>query len=58
MLRRELIGGGMDPAITGKRMSIMFIVQQVGAFFGIYLFAVFAERFNRKSAERLVRSRS
>ena len=49
MLRMELIRGGMDPARTGKFMSIMFIIQQVGAFFGIYLFAVVAERLNRRA---------
>lgn len=50
MVRRELINGGMDPGRTGKFMSITFIIQQVGAFFGLYLFAMFAERFGRRPA--------
>jgi MFS family permease len=40
----------MEPGRTGRFMSYTFIVQQVGAFFGIYLFAVMAERVNRKAA--------
>jgi MFS family permease len=50
MLRRQLMDGGMAAKSTGWYMSWVFIVQQVGAFFGIYLFAMFAERFGRKPA--------
>jgi MFS family permease len=50
MLRRELIKGGMDPAQTGKFMSWTFIIQQVGAAGGIYLFTILAERIGRRPA--------
>jgi MFS family permease len=50
MLRKELIGGGMNPKLTGRFMSVMFIVQQAGTFFGLYLFAVFAEKVGRRAA--------
>ena len=41
---------GLDEKGTGAKVSLMFLVQNVGAFFGIYLFAVFAERFTRRGA--------
>lgn len=50
MIREELIRGGINPARIGKLTSIMFLLQQAGAFIGAYLFAVFASRFGRKSA--------
>ncbi len=34
----------------GRQNSIMFFVQQAGAFIGIYLFAVVAERLSRRAA--------
>lgn len=51
MLREELlIRGGGKPETVGRLTSFMFLLQQVGAFIGIYLFAVFSERFNRRKA--------
>jgi MFS family permease len=34
----------------GRQSSMMFLVQQVGAFVGIYLFAIVAERISRRAA--------
>ena len=43
MLREELLArGGASPETVGKLTSIMFFLQQVGAFIGIYLFAAFS----------------
>jgi len=50
MLRGELLAGGVDAKTTSIRMSNMFILQNIGAFFGIYLFAVFSEKTSRKAA--------
>jgi MFS family permease len=51
MLREELlIRGGEKAATVGRLTSIMFFLQQVGAFIGIYLFAVYSVRFSRRSA--------
>jgi MFS family permease len=51
MLRDELIRSGIgDKLMRGRMTSLVFLVQQIGAFFGIYLFAVFAERFTRRAA--------
>ena len=38
------------PADMDRTKSIMFLVQQVGAVLGVYLFAVFSERTNRRTA--------
>ncbi len=38
------------PADMDRTKSIMFLVQQVGAVVGVYLFAVFSERTNRRTA--------
>lgn len=48
LLRTELAGA--DPKVIGQLVSIMFLLQNLGAFFGIYLFAMFAEKFSRRSA--------
>lgn len=47
LLRTELEGTGRD---VGTLVSIMFLLQNAGAFFGIYLFAAAAERFSRRAA--------
>jgi MFS family permease len=49
-VREELVRGGLTQKEIATKVSIMFFCQQVGAFFGIYLFAVFSERFSRKEA--------
>jgi len=56
-LRSAYDWSAMSPELTaatnkwiGRQNSLMFLVQQVGAFFGIYLFAVVAERVSRRSA--------
>jgi len=36
--------------MIGTRLSAMFFLQQVGAFIGIYLFAVFCEKVTRRAA--------
>lgn len=48
LLRTEL--QGLPATKIGTLVSQMFLLQNLGAFFGIYLFAMFAERFNRRSA--------
>jgi MFS family permease len=51
ILREELQkGGNLDSAAIGQRVSIMFLLQNAGSFFGIYLFAAFSERTSRKAA--------
>ncbi|MGE5608473.1 MAG: MFS transporter [Bacillota bacterium] len=50
MIRGELLAGGLDPKQVGPRTSIMFLLQQAGAFVGIYLFAAFSEKLNRRGA--------
>lgn len=40
----------ISQADVDRTKSVMFFVQQVGAMVGIYLFAAFSERFNRRSA--------
>jgi len=49
-VRDELTRGGMGEKAIATRVSIMFFFQQAGAFLGIYLFAWFSERFNRREA--------
>ncbi len=48
-LRQELTGAGMG-AQADRLVSIMFLLQNAGAFFGVYLFAAVSEKLNRKSA--------
>lgn len=50
ILREELTRAQMKPEDIGFRVSVMFLLQNAGSFFGIYLFAVFSERTNRKKA--------
>lgn len=50
MLRSELQNAGWTSTAIGARVSQMFLLQNAGAFFGIYLFAVIAERLSRKTA--------
>jgi MFS family permease len=45
-----LAGQAIDDKAVATKVSIMFFCQQVGAFLGIYLFAVFSVRFSRKEA--------
>jgi MFS family permease len=49
LIRGQLRAGGVDPRQFGKITSIIFLVQQAGAFFGAYLFAVVADRLNRRT---------
>jgi MFS family permease len=46
----KLKEAGLDEKGIGKKTSIMFLLQNAGSFFGIYLFAVFAEKVGRKKA--------
>lgn len=50
MIDGELRAAGWEKSEIGRAMSIMFFLQQVGAFVGIYLFAMFAEKVTRKAA--------
>jgi len=47
---RTLIAAGKDPAEANQIKNIMFILQNLGSFFGIYCFALMTERFNRRKA--------
>jgi fucose permease len=49
LLRTELQAGGRA-ADVGRLVSTMFLLQNLGAFFGIYLFAAVAERLSRRAA--------
>jgi MFS family permease len=46
----ELTAAGVDPATRNQTKNIMFFLQNLGSFFGIYTFAIFTEKFNRKKA--------
>jgi MFS family permease len=46
----ELEKGGVDPKDREQVKNIMFFLQNLGSFFGIYTFAVIAERLNRRKA--------
>jgi MFS family permease len=48
MVSGELRAGGVASADIGWYTSISFLVQQFGAFCGMYLFAAIAERLNRR----------
>jgi MFS family permease len=50
VLRAELKQAGMDSSAIGTRVSVMFLLQNAGSMIGIYLFAVYSERTNRKKA--------
>ncbi len=49
-IARKLKEEGLDEQGIGKKVSLMFLIQNAGSFFGIYTFAMFSERFNRKKA--------
>jgi MFS family permease len=46
----ELQKGGVEAGPRNQVKNIMFFLQNLGSFFGIYMWAVFSERFNRKKA--------
>lgn len=48
LVMKELGSTGMGGAEKGRYASVMFIAMQVGAFFGIYLFGMAAQRFGRR----------
>jgi MFS family permease len=50
MLNTELRASGVKPTQIGNYTSIMYFVQQVGAFLGCYAFAMFTERTSRRLA--------
>jgi len=47
---RSLIATGTKPDDANSIKNVMFILQNLGSFFGIYCFALMTERFNRKKA--------
>jgi MFS family permease len=47
---RTLIAAGKSADEANSIKNIMFILQNLGSFFGIYCFALLAERFNRRKA--------
>ncbi len=48
MVRNELLKSGLTQTQIGRIASATFFFQQIGSFFGIYLFAIAAEKFGRK----------
>ncbi|HEX3357399.1 MAG TPA: MFS transporter [Tepidisphaeraceae bacterium] len=50
LVRSELLRGGIAAGRIGRLSSVIFLAQQAGAFFGAYVFAVYAERLNRRTA--------
>ena len=46
----ELERGGVDPKSRGQIKDVMFFLQNLGSFFGIYTFAIIAEKLNRRKA--------
>jgi MFS family permease len=50
VVREQLIRSGMSADDAGQLKTVMFFVQNLGSFFGIYVFALLAERFNRRKA--------
>jgi MFS family permease len=50
LVRREFLAGGIDPKRIGRLSSLIFLAQQAGAFFGAYVFAIFADRVSRRLA--------
>ena len=49
-LAAKLKEEGLDEKGTGAKVSLLFLLQNSGSFFGIYIFAMFSERFSRKRA--------
>lgn len=50
LMHTELKEAFPDNSVRGKMVSTVFFLQQVGAFIGLYTFAVVSERLNRKKA--------
>jgi predicted MFS family arabinose efflux permease len=50
LLRQELLGSGMARTEAGFKVTDMFFLQNFGAVFGAYTFALFAQRANRRTA--------
>jgi MFS family permease len=50
LLREELTRGNLPGAAVGSLVSWMFLLQNLGAFFGILLFAALAEKTSRRGA--------
>ncbi len=50
MLQGEMSAAVPDRVLRGRMISFVFILQNAGAFFGIYLFAMLAEHLNRRKA--------
>lgn len=48
MVRAEMITGNIPRETFGTKISLLFLAQQVGAFFGMYCCAVVAERTSRR----------
>src|SRR5262249_1783392 len=46
----ELTKGGVDPKDRNELKNIMFLLQNLGSFFGIYVWALFSEKSNRRIA--------
>lgn len=49
-VQTELERGGMDLKSRGQVKDIMFFLQNLGSFFGIYTFAIISEKWNRRKA--------
>ncbi len=47
---RTLLAAGEKPEHANHIKNVMFILQNLGSFFGIYCFALVTERFNRRKA--------
>jgi MFS family permease len=50
VVREQLIRNGSTPEHAGRLKDVMFFIQNFGSFLGIYVFALLAERFNRRKA--------
>lgn len=50
LVRSELLTAQLSAEQIGQQVSLMFFLQNLGAFFGMYLFAAFSERTSRKTA--------
>src|ERR1041384_4779082 len=46
----ELEKGGVEAAARNQTKNIMFLLQNLGSFFGIYVWALFSEKTNRRKA--------
>ncbi len=50
LVRAELTTGGVAKTTVSSQVSLMFLLQNLGAFFGMLGFAALSERTNRKTA--------